>query len=714
MKLSIIHLSDIHITEELFTPAELFKKVPNALLSLGYMPEIIVLAISGDIAYSGTKEEYIAAAKLIKETTETIEELFSECEIHIIAVPGNHDCDFRDDNQARRHLIEQMNDGEDSLLQDESIIDVCCSPQEHFFNFLNEVADNDKLAFSSKLYYEYNIVKSNYSILFKCYNTAWQSKKKELPGRITFPTEHSKSKESKTGRTLVCSLLHHPFNWLNSISSRDLRDHVEGSSDIIFTGHEHLPAQSLKQDLSGGNVNLYEAGIFYNEGFEPSDSTLHVTNIDLESQEHEVYKLSYDGSNFIPNQLRDWTTFLKNSGITRNELSILNEFNEYLSDPDVSLIHPNLQRVFLGDIFIFPDLRVVNERDHSKSDIGEFIRSSRVKDTLFSNTCSIIAGNDKSGKTALTKILFRLSCRRGQSPLLLNGAEIRSAQLKDTCKLSRKIATKIYDIKNPEQYMQLDKSARVLIIDDFHQAKLDAKNKHQFLREALTFFNQILVIGDELLLLEETLGFKRLHADKSVADIYKISEFGPRLRHRLLKNYYTLGTQADEPEELFEKRVNHAEKTIQSVIGKGIVPSNPLFLLSMLQCIDSESPTNGSSGAYGFYYEYLILRSLKESRERSIKNETKQTYLSEFAGYLYYNHRESLSCSTSDYSIFHDHYCKTYSRKISESLITEDLKKINLFRIKHEEVSFRYKYQYYYFLARHLVDNRTVSNLVYF
>jgi len=247
MKLSIIHISDIHITKGLFLPVDLFDKIPKAVLSIGFEPNVIVLAISGDIAYSGKESEYKEAINLINNMVEGLETVLTGSEIHIIAVPGNHDCDFSQDNQARRNLIEQMNEGEDPTLYDESIIDICCTPQAEFFKFLKEVTQNDKLIFNSQLYYEYNIIRGEYSILFKCYNTAWQSKLKELPGRLSYPIEHCRTQESENGRTLVCSMLHHPFNWLNSISSRDLRDHIEGNSDIIFTGHEHLPAQSLNK-----------------------------------------------------------------------------------------------------------------------------------------------------------------------------------------------------------------------------------------------------------------------------------------------------------------------------------------------------------------------------------------------------------------------------------------------------------------------------------
>ncbi|MFQ2441789.1 metallophosphoesterase family protein [Aeromonas caviae] len=110
MKISILHLSDIHIkgtTEEEF----LEKIVPNLTNLTSYhasSSDVIFIAITGDIAFSGKEHEYLIASRFIEKLKNDIN-ADTKKPVEIIIVPGNHDCNFSNANQARSILLHYFN-----------------------------------------------------------------------------------------------------------------------------------------------------------------------------------------------------------------------------------------------------------------------------------------------------------------------------------------------------------------------------------------------------------------------------------------------------------------------------------------------------------------------------------------------------------------------------------------------------------------------------
>jgi len=88
---TFVHLSDIHLNEEDIQKdfgANIRQEVINDVLELEF-ENITGIIISGDIAFSGKKNEYIKAIEYIKELTNNL-----KCNAEDVwIVPGNHDVD---------------------------------------------------------------------------------------------------------------------------------------------------------------------------------------------------------------------------------------------------------------------------------------------------------------------------------------------------------------------------------------------------------------------------------------------------------------------------------------------------------------------------------------------------------------------------------------------------------------------------------------------
>lgn len=137
MELVLVHITDIHLKNEndysiLETRVEYIVKAINKHI-IDETNTLLVLAITGDIAYSGAEDQYLYASIFISDIISGIKNRYKKLNIQIVTVPGNHDCDFyREDSELRESLINNPN----LNMLNSSIIKTCTSAEEKYFNFV--------------------------------------------------------------------------------------------------------------------------------------------------------------------------------------------------------------------------------------------------------------------------------------------------------------------------------------------------------------------------------------------------------------------------------------------------------------------------------------------------------------------------------------------------------------------------------------------------
>jgi hypothetical protein len=258
MKVLLVHLSDIHIknaNDEIF---KRFASIKGAILSVHHNIEKCILIISGDIAFSGSQDQYLLATDLILKLREELENEGIDFEIEII--PGNHDCDFKDvnNNGTRNMTITQLKHDMDNI--DDSIVNTTTKIQNNFYEFYSMFKSDN---IDNKIFYKNSYTLNQYKINFHCLNTAWISTIDEQYGDLVYPLNLVKedfSIEHKDG--LVITLLHHPYNWFNYENRKLLKKNLEEISDIIITGHEHdgnlqiIEIKSLTEEVKEICINI--------------------------------------------------------------------------------------------------------------------------------------------------------------------------------------------------------------------------------------------------------------------------------------------------------------------------------------------------------------------------------------------------------------------------------------------------------------------------
>jgi TIR domain. len=388
--------------------------------------------------------------------------------------------------------------------------------------------------------------------------------------------------------------------------------------------------------------------------------------------------------------------------ITIKQLEISPEFLVVLQNIELlSKAHAQKESVHLDDIFIYPEMTKYD-------DLGEYekiIKSDVLLEEYENRLKIVIAGEDQSGKTTLCKKLFLELKNRNFVPVYIQDK---------TGKLEGKIENKILAAFN-QQYVnaaldKFDKKRIVPIIDDFHLAN----KKEERIQDLSPFHNQIIIVDDIF-----CLNFKDDKIIKSFSQ-FKIREFKPSYRDKLIKKWAHLSDKAFSTEDAtnnklyqaIDKNTELVNSALGKVIGSGIMPSYPFFILSVISTYETlEKPIDQEITSQGYCYQALIYMYL---RKQGVKNDEIDTYinfLSEFAFYFYKERKIELI--TNDFDKFMKLYVESYNLTIGQDVIVEILRNTQIINLdSFNNYSFNYPYLYYFFVAKYLDEHSEENKAV--
>ena len=110
MKILILHLSDMHfVNENNFTLANV-NAIVNALQQSVISVNSVLIVISGDLANSGQKNEFMQVEQfLIDIKSEILNRYHKQVEdVQFVIVPGNHDVDLKNNNDLGKSGLEKL------------------------------------------------------------------------------------------------------------------------------------------------------------------------------------------------------------------------------------------------------------------------------------------------------------------------------------------------------------------------------------------------------------------------------------------------------------------------------------------------------------------------------------------------------------------------------------------------------------------------------
>ena len=383
---------------------------------------------------------------------------------------------------------------------------------------------------------------------------------------------------------------------------------------------------------------------------------------------------------------------LKEHALQQQELNshlLTQEFTAFLENTDLVFSHRNASKVVLNDIFTPPILRIIEDKLDASEKTKGF---SSVYDNY---DHALIVGDEQSGKTSIAKQLFQQSISSGHFPIYISGEECRAK----TDKAMHRAISKQYTALTDAEY--LSHSNRVLIVDDFCKTSFSRTEISNFLNKATTDFVKIFIIANET--------FRYVAGELPCFDSFtrfQILQFSNQKREELVGRWLTLGIQEPEMDTAYYDALDHTKRHLDDFVRKASVPSKPIFLLAILQSLETIAPQKLELTTYGYCYQYLIQRALEHAHISSDQVDKYFNFLTEIAGEI--RSKTSHSLTFEEFNVFRDKY-KASFLGVDFSTILDIMARASILEINDEAIRFKYKYIYYYFAGKKIADSLAIT-----
>ena len=678
MKIGILHLSDLHIQNEIHSERidDLVKAIDFDVKQLSNL----YLVLSGDVANYGRRTEFENAKLLVNDLLNKLKARGKLLTIKIIAVPGNHDCCFDNEKKTRKSII---NDCKTDIIEEEDYFIDAMAVQSDFWDFTNDMTDfKDRNRVSYKYEFRPHL---DFKVSFHCYNTSWLTEIDEKQGSLIIP--ENKFLENENGEYVV-SVFHHPIDWLSANTKRNnkqrFEEHLINSSNLVIYGHEHDKGNS-KAIIQKNNNLVFCGGKAFDKN-EINETGFSLYEIDLTDRSINIKTYNYNGENYSV----EFEDKHKIAEKNKREFILSEEFEKKITELNIPLKHSKKPKLVLSDVFVFPDLEPLLEDDTVIKYPNSYELIEKVKNEERAKV--LIEGADQSGKTSLVYVLFKRFYEMGFTPLYLRGKYCKETNIKNLMKKSLK---EQYGSSNVDRFFQLE--TKILLLDNFHKSDLNTKYKKRVIESFNDNFEFIFLTSDNTYsaknVTEEATSFKDYLK-------FKLLPLGHEKRSELIEQWLLIGeNKLTIQEGVILANVKSRFNEIDSLIGNRLMPSYPIFILTLLQSLD-ENLQNFSQTSYANIYLVLIKAGLVKEGMKEAVLTSQLNILKELAFYLYDKKKDAFN--RNDFEEFIGIYSRAYfrHRTLTEDKILNVLCNSNILKFDDEYYSFSYKYIYYFLIAQ--------------
>ena len=384
--------------------------------------------------------------------------------------------------------------------------------------------------------------------------------------------------------------------------------------------------------------------------------------------------------------------------LSPSNLLILNDrFVEEINSTEITLQSPHKENITLQDIFIYPDFKFLDDEVSEH----ELTRNSEFYSELNNfPTQALIVGEEQCGKTSFAKMAYKTVVEGGGLPFLLKGREINKSNINHY--LDRTLKQQ-YENLETKSFLESTRE-KVLIIDDFSDIKLNAVYLGKFIDNAQSIFDKVLFLSDESLRFDE-------QKIKYFIDFeqFELMQLGYERRDELIKRWHSLGREEEITEEELSSLTKATTTHLDMIVRKNIVPRKPIFILMILQVLDSGKPSDYSLTSHGYCYQRLIEENLNKVKIKPEEIEKYINYLSQLAFYMY--ERATYHLNKSQMEDFHTFYKSKFNLGINDQII-EKLLGSKILKLSADNYSIRYKYIYYFYAAKYMSNHKDCLSFV--
>lgn len=449
MKLLFLHLSDIHCHYKVNNN----KKLDAIVESMNYYnPDEVIAVCSGDLSFSGQENEFKAFRHFWGTLLSKLGKKFDK---HILSllVPGNHDIFYENGLPSSDDIKEMLSENNETVNYYNEL--------DKLFNFYSYSRSKGCFAKEKAV----DIIFKNFggtTIQFNLINTAPFSTSKSDNKESHYLPEDEIQKLNKSSKAdIAVSIMHHGPEWFCYKTKSLLENNLFNNTDILFQGHEHY-VETLETERHDGRSILIIKGGEYSGTYSQNStfSTLLLNTDDLSCTE-AIFTWNCEKTIFEHSTPKNYTLLVKpSSETTRPNLDFINTLIKDNNDVSNTIL----------DYFTFPKLTGKNANERI------IVESSDELFSLIKTYKTInIRGRSRSGKSSLLKALYKESIDRGYQPLFLYEDNMQNK----INTLAKNLFVEQYSDNSADynRFEYLDKSNKIIFIDDFNSIKSDKQAK---------------------------------------------------------------------------------------------------------------------------------------------------------------------------------------------------------------------------------------------
>lgn len=536
--------------------------------------------------------------------------------------------------------------------------------------------------------YELDILGENVRI--SAVNAAWMSRLPETPGNLLFPVRLYEGQLS-TPSDLRLVMLHQPYHWHQQRSYHEMKTLLRRHATAVLNGHEHVSNSGTVDDTLSGSSLYFEAGALqpHEPGLAPQYA---IYQFDTDNRNVAVTRLLIESNEIIEagaTEIRDLPSASEKGG---GLVEFRPEWLADLDNPGGYFTHADKQSVLIDDIFIYPDLKDWGNDDAGK--MPNFSSESLLKQVREGGEF-LLLGEERAGKTTLLHVYAKQLMNSGFAPVYVKASEMNNVRRADDVgvRLSRLIEKQY---TSPRSLDGLPKSKRILLVDDIDHFKSGIAAIPVFLEYVEQHYGSIVMTASKAF---EVTALASHAASEAFGRFpkFEMLRFGLKLRHRLIKKWCGM-SQLTSLAEL-DKRVDHAENIVNSVIGRNLVPQLPIYLLILLQSCDQHQQGEIQNSGFSHYYQFLITRSLGQVGVKPQEIDEHYNYLSHLAWFM--QSKELRELDVEDLRVFNSEFSATFT-SVELHARLRLLVEARVLSKRGDCYSFAYPYVYFFFVGKYL------------
>ncbi len=374
-------------------------------------------------------------------------------------------------------------------------------------------------------------------------------------------------------------------------------------------------------------------------------------------------------------------------------LKLKTQFKEFLDSADIlSKSHKNKEILNLEDIFVYPKLKCYDEEEVSHKYDSEKFNTEILKYEKL-----IIAGENQAGKTTLCKAIFQIYRELNFVPVFLDDGN------KYLGNPHKKVEKAFLEQYEHESFDDIDTKRIVPIVDNFHLAKYQEK----YIEQYELFKYQVLIVDDIF-----GLNIKN-QALISEYSKFKIREFTSLERNELIRKWIEVKEESQiqiNPNHLqqsIDDKTEKIENSLGIIFGKGIMPSHPFFILSILAAQDTQKPLDSEITSQGHCYQALIYLYLRKEGVTNEQIDIYTNFLTELSFWIF-DKKNGFNLDRDDFEEFKKFYESKYNLPIPISKLIVKLTNVNICKFDcFNQYGFCYSYIYYFFVAKYLSEHES-------